>query len=131
MQIFKLLIEHGAEVNMADASGSTPLRKAASVNKDQSHSNMIKMLEKGADVNTPNGLGRMPIYNLVQDGNVKLVKLFLDSGAEVNAKSFQGRTPMYNAIWYGSFKVVELLFKNGLDVNSPDKYELILLHQAA
>lgn len=63
----RLLIEHGADVNVLDGNRSTPLHLAASQGKMQ---NMQLLIDNGADVN-------------VQDGNNltpwQLVSFFMNS----------------------------------------------------
>ena len=64
-EVVKLLLEHGAEVNYVDSSG-TPLHRAA----DWCYHGMVQLLlENGADVNARDFQGRTPLDKALASGS--------------------------------------------------------------
>src|SRR5690348_9196521 len=91
-QVSKLL-RGGAEVNAADADGTTALMHSVL----ESDVKMMKLLlDSGADVNAKNALDSTALmYAAV---NFEKARLLLDHGARVNVKSRTGATPMSVAV---------------------------------
>ena len=79
IELVKLLLEHGADVNIKDdVDRKTPLYNACYKNK----LNIAKLLLKhGADVNIKDGYGLTPLYNACYYNNIELIKLLLEHGA--------------------------------------------------
>lgn len=64
-EIAKILIQKGANVNLSDSNGWTPLFVAAA----SGHSKIVQLLIKsGADVNLKNNLGLAPLHGAAEFG---------------------------------------------------------------
>jgi ankyrin repeat protein len=108
-EIFKLLIDKGADVNTKDEFGNTALMQ---VNNPE----IAKLLiDKGADVNAKNKYGTTPLMRV---SNLETAKLLIDNGANVNAKDNEGETPLMVATEFDEYEIVKFLIENGADINA-------------
>jgi ankyrin repeat protein len=106
----RLLIRHGAKVNVADKDYWTLLIKASANSGDA----VVKaLIDAGADVNKSNWHGWTPLMAAAQVGSSEKASLLLKHGASVNARSRQGWTALSEAKRAGHFDVVALLEKAG------------------
>jgi uncharacterized protein len=104
VEVMRLLLQHGADPNIATAQGSTALMAAAGINwipaQTFSHSEakyveaVTLCLEKGAPVNATNSLGLAAIHGAANRGWVSVVQILADHGAKLDVKDSAGRTPM-------------------------------------
>lgn len=80
METCKLLIEHGADVNVKTVRGETPLHKIAC----GANTEICKLLlEHGADVNVKDKYYNTPLYRATRWGNHKeTCDLLKEYGAE-------------------------------------------------
>eukprot|EP01102_Stenamoeba_stenopodia_P021749 TRINITY_DN8853_c0_g1_i1.p1 TRINITY_DN8853_c0_g1~~TRINITY_DN8853_c0_g1_i1.p1 ORF type:complete len:278 (+),score=57.43 TRINITY_DN8853_c0_g1_i1:424-1257(+) len=139
--IVKALLEMGADVQITDSIGRTPIHYSAMSNKEAS---AIRSLhEHGADINATDKYGMTPLHVAYQrrqhralqellilgadvnkgkdtvlhwaakDGDESLVSLFLNHGSKVNARNECGETPLYLACRKGFVNVCRLLMMNG------------------
>lgn len=78
--IVRFLLQRGANVNLADRSGRTPLHLAAS----KGYLDLIlTLLDKGADVEARDGLGRTPRNIAAEVGQTEVMELLLEfSGSD-------------------------------------------------
>ena len=82
-RVMRTLLQAGADVNLKDSNGLTPLMKAA----DEGHDNNLKVLiNSGADVNAADKEGTTPLMYVVFAPGDKsaMVQTLLDAGADVN-----------------------------------------------
>ncbi|XP_048522712.1 serine/threonine-protein phosphatase 6 regulatory ankyrin repeat subunit C-like [Dendroctonus ponderosae] len=121
LKLVKELIEAGANVNVADFEGNTPLHKAA-------HSPKIAhvLIKNGADLNAQNHYGETPLHASICDnysfvnGSIcsEVMCMLLCYGADANIATLNGLTPFVVAMCRGRFDLQEILFDYVLDVNS-------------
>ena len=107
-EIVKLLLENGAEVNVADRDGWTTLMKACF---NGSTDTVELLLDGGADVHAQNRDGMTAFYMSCLHGNVSKAKLLLDRGANVDTTTAQGHTPLEVASDRNSVDIVWLLVR--------------------
>src|SRR6516225_533930 len=110
----RMLIEHGADINVRTQQGRTALMAAA---KRNGNADLVRvLLEKGADVKAP---GDTTLIPAAQSGDVEIMRLLIESGADVNCISPRvGETPLMYAAASGSVEVVRLLLAKGANPNA-------------
>lgn len=67
-----------------------------------------RLLEFGADVNSPTVEGKTPLFHAARNDNASFVILLLEYGADINAMSTSGETPLTTAITFNSHNVLRL-----------------------
>ena len=150
MEIAKLLLKFGADINIRNDRFETPLQIACPKNFDKVAE---LLLEHGCETSVDNISSHSPLYHAAQNNNGKLVEKLLQYGADANIKakgSFkplheaatsesvhaaqmllehgvqlevkdsQGRTPLANAAAKGSLPMVQLILKHGGSVYTKD-----------
>ena len=78
-------------------------------------------LNKGADVNAKDYIGRTPLHHAARwshKGHKKVAELLISRGADVDAMDDDGWTPLHYAAVFGRKEIAELLIDNGADVNA-------------
>lgn len=118
LEVVRLLIEQGADLNVQDGSmGFTALHWAA----DYGHEPIVEALvAAGADVNLASPANRLtPFMAAATRGNLPIVKLLLAAGANVNATTKDGRTALSLAEEKKRAEVVALLASLGAPGTTP------------
>jgi ankyrin repeat protein len=124
-----LLIAKGADVNVKNKDGSTPLHEASFW---WGKIDVVEVLiAKGAAVNVKTNDRHTPLHWASLKGHIDVVKLLIAKGADVNVKNKDGTTPLHKASEYNRIKVVKLLIAKGADVNVKNKDGDMPLHWAS
>lgn len=115
VDIAKLLLERGCNVNLKDNSGDTPLNRAVSYGNTKT---VKYLIEHGADVNSQNNNGYSPIIQaaiVAGNGNkdAECLKALLNNKAEPNLMNKQGKTALDYAFEYKSDEIIKLLKDHG------------------
>lgn len=118
------LLTMGADVNGYGNSGDTALVAAI----EERSRTMVKLLvEKGADIETRDSLGRTPLFRVMPqdisfppDMRVAIAKFLLGKGADITAKDDRGWTLLSWAAWYGDEAIARLLLEKGVDIEERD-----------
>src|SRR5207244_1941910 len=110
--MIRLLVSHGANLELPAKDGTTPLVSAADAtdNKRQSQSEFLNgdreedernsreaveaLLDLGANMNAVNGLGNTALQIAAQGRSNTIVQLLVDRGANLEAKNKRGQTPL-------------------------------------
>ena len=123
VEIFKVLVDAGAEINTRDNKGFSPLHKTAYAGKIEATHYLIS---KGADINIKTDDGQTPLMRAAKSGQYDIVKFLLESGAEIRKE--QGKYSAYTLAEKGGYKnIVALLEK----YSAIDTYRLSgLINQA-
>ena len=127
--IASFLIDHGADLESQDIYG-TPLHCAMYLTN---HEEMVKLLvQKGAQFNSKNRIGRTPFHQAVNDGKISMANILLQYGADINTKDFTGDTPLHFAVCWRKEEHVHFLLRSGASLKirnnkgkTPLEYALI------
>ena len=91
INLVKILIEFGSDINKTDKFGRSPLHWAAG----RGHNNIVKFLvDEGAEVNLMDQKGKNPLQHGAMAGYIDVVQTLLESGAQLNRADLYGLTPL-------------------------------------
>ena len=123
-----LLLNHGADANIAVANGYTPLHWAVM----KGNQNLVKLfLKKNALINTQDAEGNSPLHTAVSEGFFDITKLLVKKGSNVNLQNKEGRTPLFLGVKNKHEQLIKLLIENEADVsigykeNSTERFYLV------
>lgn len=102
-EVLKLLIKAGAELNVQNHKGSTPLAFYCFNNDPETHpvSNARHMLQAGAHAGSKDKSGMTPLLVSCTAGRNDLISVLMDFGACPTAKDDRGRTASDIAEFHG------------------------------
>lgn len=80
-----------------------------------------ELLVQGANPNSKDKLGRVPLNTAAHIGNKKLAKLLLNYPADINAIDRQGNTALHIAVDLGHVEIIQLLLAKNADINVKNK----------
>jgi hypothetical protein len=109
-QLFNFLISQGAEVNVADRHGFSPLHTAVQLRLPIL---ARLLLERGAAVDAKSTQGQTPLTMAVLRGSVEMAAILLDAGADITVTDKGGRTAGDWACIKGVDDIAGLLAKRG------------------
>jgi ankyrin repeat protein len=106
----RVLVDGGADVNVKDSQGFTPLHCAADVDSEP----VIRYLvEKGADLNAKTGAGATPLIVASSQERMHALETLADLGADMEARDGEGSTALHLAAMRGAVAVVNKLAEKG------------------
>ena len=104
MAVMRLLLEKGADPNIATFAGTTALMAAAGVNwmtgqtftesKEALMEAVQLCLDKGGDVNAKNSMGVTAVIGAANRGSDDILEFLVKKGARLDIKDKEGRTPL-------------------------------------
>ena len=128
IDVVRLLLRCGADVNVLDKGGNTPLHRAS----ENGHTEIVQLLlEHKADVDLPSKWFWTPLAVSYSRGHMEVSRLLVQHGANVDAYTIEDLTPLNIASSSGHLAVVRFLIDNGADVDSRNYENMTPLHSAA
>jgi ankyrin repeat protein len=116
--IFKFLVEKGADVNLPDKQGLCALHFVA-LRGERELADLL--ISKGADINSNKNVGgATPLGIAVSRGHKDIVELLIAKGAQLNLKDKRGNTPLLRAMSAGQQDIIKLLLTKGASVHEKD-----------
>jgi uncharacterized protein len=113
------LIERRADVNEAEADGTTALHYAA-------HNNDLQLVERllraGAKADAKNDFGATPMSEAALTGNAALMEVLIKGGADVESPNGDGQTALMIVARTGSVDAARVLLARGANVNAVEKW---------
>lgn len=137
VNIARMLIEAGADIDASTNDGSTPLMAASGF---EPALEMIELLlESGADVNARRSDGKTVLCAFCQlqqqrseesrsteemeeyrEKQISTLNLLISAGADVNATDYTGRTPLIEVAGVGDLEMASILLQSGAEPNMRD-----------
>jgi len=118
----KNLLAKGADVNAANADGTTALMQAAEGSSYMPNNApaVALLLEKNPKIEAQDNRGRTALYRATAEGKDEAMRLLLARKADPNHKATDGSTPLLAATTYGRLPALKLLLASGAGVDIAD-----------
>ncbi|XP_037281744.2 transient receptor potential cation channel subfamily A member 1 homolog [Rhipicephalus microplus] len=143
--ILDMLLTFGADPNVKDKMGFTPLHYVAKFVRPEKRRSIILACEDSASLmiqtlmtavgtgaNAIDAWGMTPLHHASLSGNSHVVRCLLPyASVDKEVTDKQGRTALHNAATLGDAEVVRLLLSHGANIHAVDKKGLTPLHIAA
>jgi ankyrin repeat protein len=130
--ISRHLIEKGADPNIADRKGMTPLHLAAQIGKTTDLIDLILKMKR-IDINGRDTNGKTILHCAINGNNVTIARHLLDNGADPTVRDNDGITPFHLAASYSEdIDLLNLILSNEKQVDIDEKNEsgMTALHMA-
>ncbi|KAJ8667172.1 hypothetical protein QAD02_008834 [Eretmocerus hayati] len=138
-KLVKLLLKHGANVNISDNDGLTILHDLSDHDLVFSEEDKIDItsdiLKCGVNVNAKTKVGKPPLFLTIRNGFFKLTKMLLEHGADVNSRydTYKRFNPLHTLAYYSEYgeasvDIFNALLKKGAEVNAMEEDGATALH---
>lgn len=124
----QLLLDSGANIDVADHNGKTPLHWATN---SLAATNLLLHNGAAIHINTPDNSGKTPLHEAIIKNNPDVIKLLFDQGAASTLDNV-GRTLLHYAAQHTTPQVVQFLLDHGEapHLALQDAYEMTPLDHA-
>lgn len=124
VDLVRLLVDAGADVNARDKFSNTPLRMCASNAQSFATLETFKqsvqiLIDAGADINSGTTINTTSLHSVVKWGNIDAVKFMLERGADPNIRTTKGELPIDFAKDPQIRELLEPLTKSSGPTNPP------------
>jgi ankyrin repeat protein len=119
LHVAEYLLQHGADIQLDNKYGYTPLMQAVMRNDAK----MVSMLlDKGAKIDQKNFYTELtPLMMAVDNGSLDMVELLMARQANLNLQDGRGRSALMHATAAHQPKIAERLTQAGADTTLKDK----------
>jgi len=83
-------------------------------------SEVLRLLNKGADVNANTNEGVTPLMYAADNGDIQTTRILVLNGADINRKPHNGVTALLSSTLINHLDIAEFLIRNGANINDPD-----------
>ena len=105
-ELVRILIEGGANVNVKDVFGDTPLHAAI----EQGNNDMVILLvEAEANVDAKDSFGDTALHRAISKGDTSIVRTLVDALADVNLTNAFGDSALELAVSEGDQEILQIL----------------------
>eukprot|EP01134_Creolimax_fragrantissima_P006789 CFRG6789T1 len=119
IDVVSLLLENGAQVNIVDRWGKTPLSNAI----ENGHKEISIMLMENGAVSIKRDTDAMELCKAAAEGKLHKVKAMIEwRGLNPDVKDYDWRTPLHVAAGEGRLEIVQYLVSKGANVELKDKW---------
>jgi hypothetical protein len=127
-EMVQMLLDAGANVNAANATGETALMM---LDSDATSDLVWDLINAGADVNDRDKGGTTALMRAAGSDSLEALRTLLDASAKVDLKNNDGMTALMFAASEGSVNPARVLVLAGADLNASDKENKNALAYAA
>ena len=120
VDIFLALQNAGADVNIPNSNGRTPLIALVESNMDSENIIKTQILENGGNIDQADNNGTTPLFLAVLVNDIDLVRLLLEYGANIDKARVSGTTPLLQAVHNNNIDMVRFLLENGANKSIAD-----------
>jgi uncharacterized protein len=113
-RIVEMLLAFGADANLRNSSGRSPLMSLTEATSAEVVRNLIAA---GARPNARTDNGATPLMLAAGKSPLAVIKELIDAGANVNARDSSGETCLFYAARGNKPEVISLLLASGVDAN--------------
>jgi ankyrin repeat protein len=131
LQMVREMLDKGADVNLQDNQGSTPLHLV--IWKQPEHTvelATILIWNWQANLDLPDNRGRTPLHLAACTGHLGILRELLRQGVSLNITDNSRSTPLQLAVRLEHLEVIQELLERGADANLPNDNGLSPLHSA-
>ena len=114
----QLLLDAGADPNIGNEHGETPLGCAADM-ADEDKMDLL-LAHPSIDINKADERGISPLLRAAACGYTKCVRILLAKGADITHADKNGKTALIHAATYGKKVAAKVLLKNKANINAQD-----------
>ncbi|KAJ3494179.1 hypothetical protein NLG97_g4251 [Lecanicillium saksenae] len=115
--ITDLLLKNGADINIKDGHGQTPLFQAAEYGREAIAELLLK---NGANIDAKDHLGQTPLFRAAEYRREAIVELLLNNSAKVEVKDNSGNMPILIALRQENENMIKVLLEHGANGNCTD-----------
>ncbi|CAB4067075.1 ANK [Lepeophtheirus salmonis] len=132
-EIVELLLDKGgADVNLRDFEGRTPLHICCVQDKEDHIKTLNVLLRYNIRVNAlDRSNGHSALHVCALKGSKVSADILLSNGANTEGKSFLGYTPLHVASHYNQLDVAKVLLNRGISLDTCDNQGFTALHHSA
>ncbi|MCS5711375.1 ankyrin repeat domain-containing protein [Candidatus Berkiella aquae] len=113
-RILQLLLENGANCELRDENGDTPLHLATK----QNFAKIVRpLLAYMTNIDIKDHLGRTPLHWAASRGYMNIVTLLLDKKPDLDIQDNEGNTPLHLAAKHNRYEVVQQLLAKGAKID--------------
>ncbi|MBN2230334.1 MAG: ankyrin repeat domain-containing protein [Candidatus Thorarchaeota archaeon] len=118
-QIYKMVYDYRIKiVRPSPKESSSPDDLLLLSSESGDYAGVVKAVEDGADLNTVDDRGMLPLLWAALRGHLKIVEYLLDNGADIHKRNHAEWTALMEASLEGHIEIVRLLVERGADVNA-------------
>ena len=125
VELARILLKHGADIETRDDSDWSPLERATT----EGHAELTQvLLEHGANPNTQDEEANTPLHWASNLGKPAVVQVLLKHGADIEARNEYDETPLHRA---KVKEVAQILLEHGANANTLEFRNRTPLHLAS
>ena len=129
LNVVKLLLDYGSDVNANSCCGINPLHLAVSSGEIY----IVKLLiEYHVDINISDGfLGQTALHCAIMSGNINMIQLLIDNGIDIDAVDDFGQTALHSLVESDEkIDFTKLLIASGANMHAFDEFGNTPLHNS-
>ncbi len=138
IELIKLIIHAGADLNVIDSEGNSPLSymldKGLQITHKKEKENFLErlvfLLKFRIDITTIDKDGKTIFHKAVIADDIDVIEKLLTKKTNLDIKDKQGRTALYHTQWKGNYKIARLLIAAGANINEADNSGFTILNYA-